>query len=134
MKSYTKLIASLLMLGAAALVIRGIAERRRTLAALAHTAEEQAEIPVEVIRPQPGPASRSLTLPGTARAWFEAPIFAQVAGYVKNWNEDYGATVRAGQLLGAIETPGLDAQYAAAKASLGVAEANYRLATTPPAG
>ena len=33
MKSYTKLIASLLMLGAAALVIRGIAERRRTLAA-----------------------------------------------------------------------------------------------------
>jgi len=128
MKSYTKLIASLLMLGAAALVIRGIAERRRTLAALAHTAEEQAEIPVEVIRPQPGPASRSLTLPGTARAWFEAPIFAQVAGYVKNWNEDYGATVRAGQLLATIDAPSLDAQYEVAKARLGIAQANYQLA------
>ena len=128
MKLHTKLIVSLLMLGAAALVIRGIAERRRTLAALAYTAEEQAEIPVEVIRPQPGPASRSLTLPGTARAWFEAPIFAQVAGYVKNWNEDYGATVRAGQLLATIDAPSLDAQYEVAKARLGIAQANYQLA------
>ena len=133
MNRRTKLVTSLLMLAAAAVVIGGIEERKRALKVLARTAEEQAETPVEVIAPQPGPPTRSLTLPGTARAWYEAPIFAQVAGYVKSWNEDYGATVKAGQLLGAIETPGLDAQYAAAKASLGVAESNYRLATTTAA-
>jgi membrane fusion protein, multidrug efflux system len=41
--------------------------------------------------------------------------------------------VKSGQILATIETPGLDAQYAAAKASLGVAQANYRLATTTAA-
>ena len=133
MKSRAKLIAGLLMLSAAAIVIGGIVDRKRTLVALARTAQEQAEIPVEVIAPQPGPATRSLTLPGTARAWYEAPIFAQVAGYVKNWSEDYGATVRSGQTLATIDAPGLDAQYAAAKARLGIAQANYQLATVTAA-
>ena len=133
MQPRTKLMVSFLALTAAAAVIAGIAERKGALKALARTADEQAQIPVEVIAPKPGPRTRSLTLPGTARAWYEAPIFAQVAGYVSSWNEDYGATVKAGQLLATIETPGLDAQYAAAKASLGVAQANYRLATTTAA-
>jgi RND family efflux transporter MFP subunit len=133
MKPRTKLITGLLILAATAAVIGGIAERKGALKILALKAEEQAEIPVEVIAPQPGPLTRSLTLPGTAHAWYEAPIFAQVAGYVRSWNQDYGATVKAGQLLATIETPGLDAQYAAAKASLGVARANYQLATTTAA-
>jgi membrane fusion protein (multidrug efflux system) len=133
MKLRSKIIVGVLLLVAAALVIGGIAERKRTLMALAGTAEEQAETPVEVISPQPGPPVRSLTLPGTARAWYEAPIFAQVAGYVKSWYEDYGATVKAGQILATIDTPSLDAQYAAAKASLGVAQANYQLAITTAA-
>ena len=128
MKPRMKWVTSLLVLAAAVIVIGGIAERKRALNALALTADEQAETPVEVIAPQPGPSTRSITLPGTARAWYEAPIFAQVAGYVKGWNEDYGATVKAGQLLATIETPSLDAQYSAAKASLGVAQANYKLA------
>ena len=67
------------------------------------------------------------------RAWYQAPIFAQVAGYVHSWNEDYGASVKAGQLLATIDTPSLDAQYAAAKASLEVAQANYRLAVSTAA-
>jgi membrane fusion protein (multidrug efflux system) len=133
MKPRTKLVTSFLILAVVAIVIGGIAQRTRALSALARTAGEQAETPVELLAPQPGPATRSLTLPGTVRAWYEAPIFAQVAGYVKSWNEDYGATVRAGQLLATIETPSLDAQYAAAKASLGVAQANYRLATSTAA-
>ena len=133
MNSRTKLFTSLLILAVAATVIGGITERKRALKVLTRSAEEQAEMPVEVIAPQPGPPTRSLTLPGTAHAWFEAPIFAQVAGYVGRWNEDFGATVKAGQLLATIDTPGLDAQYSAAKASLGVAQANYRLATTTAA-
>ena len=114
----------------AALLVYGLAARERALAALTRVATEQAVVPVQVISPQRGPSTRPLTLPGTVRAWYEAPIFAQVAGYVSSWSEDYGATVKAGQLLATINTPSLDAQYAAAKASLNVARANYRLASS----
>src|SRR6202030_4097257 len=93
----------------------------------------QAVVPVQIISPQRGPATRSLVLPGTVRAWYEAPIFAQVAGYVQSWNEDYGATVKAGQVLATIDAPSLDAQYAAAKANLKVAQANYQLAVSTAA-
>jgi membrane fusion protein (multidrug efflux system) len=109
-------------------LLYGILGRERTLHALTRVATEQAVVPVQVISPRGGPATRPLVLPGTVRAWYEAPIFAQVAGYVSSWSEDYGAIVKAGQLLATIDTPGLDAQYAAAKASLNVAQANYRLA------
>jgi hypothetical protein len=80
MRSRTKLITGVLALAVTATVIRGITERQRALKHLAVVANEQAEIPVEVIAPQPGPATRALRLPGTAHAWYEAPIFAQVAG------------------------------------------------------
>ena len=113
-----------------ALLVYGLVGRERAVAVLARVSNEQAIVPVQVISPQKGPATRPLMLPGTVRAWYEAPIFAQVAGYVHSWNEDYGASVKAGQLLATIDTPGLDAQYAAAKANLGVAQANYRLAVS----
>ncbi len=127
----------LLMYGAPAVLIAllmyGLVGRERALAALRRVATDQAVLPVQVISPQKGPATRPLTLPGTVRAWYEAPIFAQVVGYVSSWSEDYGATVKAGQLLATIDTPSLDAQYAAAKASLNVARANYRLAQSTAA-
>ncbi len=104
--------------------------RERALASLSRVSKEQAIVPVQVISPQRGPSTRPLVLPGTVRAWYEAPIFAQVAGYVQSWNADYGATVKAGQLLATIDAPSLDAQYAAARANLKVAEANYRLAVS----
>ena len=113
-----------------ALLVYGLVGRERAVAVLARVSNEQAIVPVQVISPQKGPATRPLMLPGTVRAWYEAPIFAQVAGYVHSWNEDYGASVKAGQLLATIDTPGLDAQYAAAKANLGVAQANYQLAVS----
>ena len=79
---------------AVALMVYGIAKREWALSALQHVATEQAALPVEIITPRPGPTTRPLILPGTVRAWYEAPIFGQVAGYVHSWNEDYGATVR----------------------------------------
>jgi RND family efflux transporter MFP subunit len=118
---------------AVALVVYGLVGRERALAALTRVSNEQAIVPVQIISPQKGPSTRPLVLPGTVRAWSEAPIFAQVAGYVHSWNEDYGATVKAGQLLATIDAPGLDAQYAAAKASLRVAQANHRLAASTAA-
>lgn len=118
---------------AAALLVYGLLGRERALSALTRIGNEQAIVPVQLISPQKGPATRLLALPGTVRAWYEAPIFAQVAGYVHGWNEDYGASVKAGQLLATIDTPGLDAQYAASKANLAVAQANYRLAVSTAA-
>jgi membrane fusion protein, multidrug efflux system len=117
----------------AALLLYGIAARERALSALARVSNEQSIVPVQIISPQRGPATRPLALPGTVRAWYEAPIFAQVAGYVLGWNADYGATVKAGQLLATIDAPSLDAQYAAAKANLKVAQANYQLAVSTAA-
>jgi membrane fusion protein, multidrug efflux system len=113
-----------------ALVVYGIVGRERALGALARVANAEATLPVEIISPQPGPSTRPLVLPGTVHAWYEAPIFAQVSGYVQSWTKDYGADVKAGELLATIATPSLDAEYAAAKANQHVAEANYRLAVT----
>jgi membrane fusion protein (multidrug efflux system) len=128
----------LLMIGLPAVVVvallaYGLVKRERALTALTLVANDQAIVPVQIISPQKGPSTRPLILPGTVRAWSEAPIFAQVAGYVQSWNQDYGATVKAGQLLATIDAPSLDAQYAAAKASLNVAQANYRLAASTAA-
>ena len=52
------------------------------------------------------------------RRGFEAPIYAQVSGYVKMWYKDYGALVKKGDVLAEINAPALDAQYAQAKADL----------------
>jgi len=94
-------------------------------------AEETAEgaiMRVSVVNPQPGPKEETLTLPGTADAWYQAPIYAQVSGYVKMWYKDYGARVKEGDLLAEINTPTLDAQYSEAQANLRSAEAKYNLA------
>jgi RND family efflux transporter MFP subunit len=115
------------------LLAYGFLIRHRRLSALERLAEEQSVLPVEIIHPMAGPATRSISLPGTVRAWFEAPIFAQVSGYVRKWYEDYGANVTGGQLLATIDTPGLDADYAASLSRLRVAETKYKLAATTAA-
>ena len=106
----------------------GIADRESTVAALAVTADDEAVTRVTLVQPQRGPSSRALTLPGDVNAWYEAPIYAQVSGYIRAWYEDYGAQVKRGQLLASIETPDLDQQLGQAKAQLDVARARYELA------
>jgi membrane fusion protein, multidrug efflux system len=128
MKRRTVLMAAVPVVVAAALLVGGIVERERALGKLTNIAKAQSVAAVQIIAPTPGPTKRPLVLPGTVSAWYEAPIFAQVSGYVHSWDVDYGASVKAGQLLATIDTPGLDAQYAAAQAELHVAQANYRLA------
>jgi membrane fusion protein (multidrug efflux system) len=128
MKRRTVWMAALPVVVAAALLIGGILERERALGKLRNVATTQSVAAVQIITPTLGPTRRPLVLPGTVSAWNQAPIFAQVSGYVHSWYVDYGATVKAGQLLAVIDTPSLDAQYAAAQAELHVAQANYRLA------
>ncbi len=130
MKRRTVLMAAIPAIVAVALLIGGIVDRERALGKLRDVAKAQSVTAVQIIAPTPGPTKRPLVLPGTVSAWYQAPIFAQVSGYVHSWYADYGATVKAGQLLATIDTPSLDAQYAAAQADLHVAQANYRLAAT----
>ncbi len=92
-----------------------------------HTLEDT--IPtVAITYPTPVPPTETITLPGNIQAWFEAPIYAQVSGYVKMWYKDYGALVRKGDILAEINAPALDAQYAQAKADLAAERAKYALA------
>jgi RND family efflux transporter MFP subunit len=81
-----------------------------------------------VIHPARGVTGQQIVLPGTVDAYFQAPIYARVSGYLKMWYKDIGARVTAGQLLATIETPDLDQELAQAQANLGVADANYQLA------
>jgi membrane fusion protein, multidrug efflux system len=128
MKRRTYFIAGVSVVLIAGVLTRGLVGRERALASLTRVSQEQALVPVQIIYPRKGPRTRSVVLPGTVHAWYEAPIYAQVSGYVQSWNEDYGASVKAGQLLATIAAPGLDAEYAAARASLRVAQAEYRVA------
>jgi RND family efflux transporter MFP subunit len=51
-----------------------------------------------------------------------------VSGYLKRWDADIGASVKAGQLLGEIDAPDLDQQLSQAKADVATAVANQDLA------
>ncbi len=112
----------------AAVVVGGIVERRMHVAHLRAAAQDAAIPRVQIIMPERGPKTRTLDLPGNISAWYQAPIYAQVSGYVQMWYKDIGAKVKAGEILATIDTPGLDAQYAASKANFDVAMARYRLA------
>jgi RND family efflux transporter MFP subunit len=109
-----------LIAAAAAILIAafGILQRHSHEAEVAQWTKQQAVPIVAVITPQTGAAVQHLELPGTVQAWYEAPIYARVPGYLKNWYFDYGAHVKKGDVLAEIETPDLDAQLAAAEAKL----------------
>ena len=83
---------------------------------------------VATLYAKPVPPTETSTLPGNVQAWFQAPIYAQVSGYVKMWYKDYGALVKKGDVLAEINAPALDAQYAQAKADLESVRAMYALA------
>jgi len=110
---------------AAAVVIAvvGILERRGHEAEVKQWTQDQAIPTVALISPKRGALSQRLVLPGTVQAWYEAPIYARVSGYLKDWYFDFGAHVKKGDVLAEIETPDLDAQLAAAQAKLKSAEA-----------
>jgi RND family efflux transporter MFP subunit len=82
---------------------------------------------VSVMTPGQGVSGQQTTLPGNIQAWYEAPLYARVSGYLKKWYEDYGAHVKKGQLLAEIDAPDLDAELAAAQANLKAADAQVKV-------
>jgi RND family efflux transporter MFP subunit len=126
-------------LGIAALVvalattIAGVGLRLYQASGVARWTSEQAIPTVTVVTPRTTVAERELVLPGTVRAFIDAPIYARVSGYLKRWYVDIGAPVKAGQLLAELETPELDQQLLQAEADLASARANEQLAATTAA-
>jgi RND family efflux transporter MFP subunit len=109
-------------------VVYGVADRSWSEDRLVQLTADEAVPTVDVLRPERGVSGEQLTLPGTIQAYFQAPIYARVSGYLTTWLKDIGAHVTAGELLATIETPDLDQELAQAKANLAVANANYQLA------
>jgi RND family efflux transporter MFP subunit len=96
---------------------------------LAAATEAQALISVATTKPQSEANLADLALPGQVQANFDAPIYARTSGYLKRWLVDIGTPVKAGQLLGEIETPEVDQQLRQAQADLAQAEANQKIAS-----
>jgi RND family efflux transporter MFP subunit len=108
-------------------VVTGIVLRENGNARLREWTDAQAIPTVAVAKPSLKAPSAKLTLPGRLEAYYRAPIYARVSGYLKNWHVDIGAQVKAGQLLAEIDAPDLDQQLLQARADLANAEAASKL-------
>jgi RND family efflux transporter MFP subunit len=122
------LFLALLAVVAVAVAFVGVSDRETHEKNLTQQTLAQAVPTVDVVTPEAGTGPRELVLPGEIQAWYTAPILARVNGYVKAWYKDYGAEVKAGDVLAEIDTPDLDQQYDQAKADLETAKANLSLA------
>jgi RND family efflux transporter MFP subunit len=123
-------IGVIAVLVAVGLAFAGIAARAHHDSALKLKVDDDAVPTVSVIDPGHGDAQQELVLPSNVQAFYDAPIYARVPGYLKKWYVDIGAKVKAGDLLAEIETPELDQQLRQAQADLATAVAKARLAET----
>jgi RND family efflux transporter MFP subunit len=82
---------------------------------------------VAVVQPNAKALSATIDLPGRLEAYYRAPIFARVSGYLKSWSADIGAKVKTGDVIAEIEAPDLDQQLLQARADLASQEASARL-------
>jgi RND family efflux transporter MFP subunit len=121
-------LAGTLALGVA--IYAGLNDRRGADAALKRATEEAATATVQVVHPTASDVTDELVLPGNARAFTDAPIYARASGYLKRLNVDIGSRVSQGQVLAEIETPELDQQLRQARAELASATATMKLAKT----
>ena len=109
------------------IAILGIGLRLHAQSQVKQWTDVQAIPTVDVVSPQPTAKTEELVLPGTLSAYFDAPIYARVNGYLKRWYVDIGAHVHAGQALADIETPELDQQIHQVEADVVTAKANDAL-------
>jgi membrane fusion protein, multidrug efflux system len=108
-------------------VVTGIRAREDSDTKLKEWTDKQAIPTVAVILPDGKVLNATLDLPGRLEAYYRAPIFARVSGYLKSWSADIGAKVKAGQVIAEIEAPDLDQQLLQARADLASAEASAKL-------
>jgi RND family efflux transporter MFP subunit len=99
-------------------VVRGEAIRSQTNELMQEASRGQ---PVLVTKPVRTPESREIQLPGEIHGYYETPIYAKIAGYVKTMLVDKGSRVRAGALVATVESPEVDQQTRNAKAAYEIA-------------
>jgi membrane fusion protein, multidrug efflux system len=115
------------VIAALMLVVNGIRAREDSSAKLREWTDNQAIPSVAVIFPDPGVLSATIDLPGRLEAYYRAPIFARVNGYLKSWRADIGARVKAGEVIAEIDAPDLDQQLLQARADLANQQASAKL-------
>src|SRR6202048_3372926 len=108
-------------------VVTGIRAREDSSAKLREWTDEQAVPTVAVVLPDARVLNATIDLPGRLEAYYRAPVFARVSGYLRNWSVDIGARVKAGQVIAEIEAPDLDQQLLQARADLASQQASARL-------
>ena len=109
------------------LVVTGIRAREDSSVKLREWTDDQAIPSVAVVLPDARILNATIDLPGRLEAYYRAPIFARVSGYLKNWSADIGAKVKAGQVIAEIEAPDLDQQLLQARADLASQQASAKL-------
>lgn len=117
-----------LALTTVALAAWGILSRRAHEASLAMITLESATPTVELVAPKVSTAVQELVLPADVEAFYDAPIYARVNGYLKSWAHDIGDHVKAGEVLGVIDAPDLEQQIEQANGELGHSLAQQDLA------
>jgi RND family efflux transporter MFP subunit len=115
------------VIAALMLVVSGIRAREDSGVKLREWTNNQAIPSVAVIFPDPGVLNATIDLPGRLEAYYRAPIFARVNGYLKNWNADIGARVKTGEVIAEIDAPDLDQQLLQARADLANQQASAKL-------
>src|ERR1700761_2728466 len=121
------IFAVVAIVGALTLVVSGIRAREDTNVKLKEWTDDQSMPAVAVVYPDPGALTATLDLPGRLEAYYRAPIFARVNGYVKSWKADIGARVKAGDVIAEIDAPDLDQQLLQARADLTNQQASAKL-------
>jgi RND family efflux transporter MFP subunit len=114
----------------ASIVVIGVASRLSDARGLRQWTDEQAIPTVVISEPESANGTSPLELPAQMDAFTNAPIYARTSGYLKSWEKDIGAPVKAGDVLGIIDTPDLDQQLLQAQADLASSKANAALAAT----
>jgi RND family efflux transporter MFP subunit len=122
------LVGLIALVAAGGIAANGLISRARNKQDLVQWTNARAIPTVALAKLLRGDAEQRLILPGDLQPYSKATIYARVSGYLKSWNNDIGAPVKAGAVLASIEAPDLDQQLAQARATLASAKANYDIA------
>jgi len=83
---------------------------------------------VEIVHSERHTIRRSVGEPGELEAFETTAIHAKIAGYVKNWTVNIGATVKKGQVLAELSVPELDAELKQKQSAVEQAIAKHKQA------
>jgi RND family efflux transporter MFP subunit len=121
-------IVLLVVVIAGAVVFLGINSRIKAAAVVRQETIDLSVPSVSVIYPRHGAMTDEISLPGNIMAFSDAPVYARTSGYLKKWYTDIGTRVKTGDLLAEVDSPEVDQQLSQARADLGTATANMKLA------